>query len=1349
VTGTTVQGTALDAGGNPVPFATIHVALVTSSPSTPGYSAGGEIIATYQTSATQTGAWSITLTPNTAITPANTYYTIAEGSISVSDVVVPASGGPYTLAEILVTPPPTPSAPGITGVQVAANGTVTGERPEINLIAGANTTISAADNPGANRVDVTIASSGGGSGAVSSVFTRTGAVVAQDGDYDFAQISGTAAPDQLPAASTSEPGAVQLDGAAGDIRPVGTGAAGSTGMAADAGHVHPDTGLVLTSQLPLSTSDGGTGADSLAAAGIVVTGDAATTVQAGTSYGVGSAAGTDTTYAREDHQHGTVSLTSSAPATVEGIGQPAALGSATTPARADHVHPTAAAGTPGNSAVGDTASTGVATTPAASDHRHGREAFAAPAATTTYGLSAVTGTAVTVAHSDHTHGTPALTTTPPATTLAIGTAAALGTATTPALADHVHPVAAAATPTTSAVGDAAATGNATTFAASNHVHGREAFGAVTALGAFGTASASGSAATVSRSDHVHGAPALPTASTSLAGIARIDGTATDIQALGALAAGSTGLVADAGHVHPTTGVVTTLNGASGTVTAAYPLAVAAKQTTTFTVAANTVYPIDTTSGAITVSLPNAPADRTIIGFKLVIQGAGLNFTFNTAGSDVINKAGGSTSGTLTLVNQAILLEYAAAQGIWLVLSDDLPLTDLDARYLAIAATAANATAVDGVTVTGTPTSGQVLTATSGTAADWQTPTAAPVSSVFGRTGAVVAANSDYSFSQISGTASSGQLPTGTTSQQGALQLDGTSTDIQALGTQAAGSSGLAADAKHVHPTTGLVDTTSSQSIGGTKTFTGEIIVPTPVNASDAVTKSYADAIAQGLSVKSSVQEATAAALPANTYANGAAGVGAALTANANGALTVDGIAVALGDRILVQNEATASHNGIYTVTATGGSGAAYVLTRSSDMNTPAQIPGAFTFVETGTVNAGAGFVVASEGPYTIGTTSIAWTQFSGAGEITAGTGLTKTGNTISLTTPVSTANGGTAATSPSAAYNNLSPMTTLGDIEYESGTNTASRLAGNTTSTNKFLTQVGTGSASAAPAWNTIQASDIPANTNVQVFTSTGANTWTKPANATLVNVILYGAGGGGGSGAVEASGTVASAGAGGGGGAYTFRQFQASLLNSTETVTVGAGGAGGTAVGTTASSGNAGGGGGGTTFKSSSWANASGGGGGGAGTTGAATGGSAGSGMINGGSGGGSSGTGTGGTAGTTSAAGGGGGASGGGVTTGPAGSGGAAGGSSNASIGNAGGTAGGSGGGNGGAGNSTAANAANGGTGGGGGGGNSAGNGGSGGAGGLYGGGGGGGGGALTGNMSGAGGNGGNGIAVVISVN
>ena len=85
------------------------------------------------------------------------------------------------------------------------------------------------------------------------------------------------------------------------------------------------------------------------------------------------------------------------------------------------------------------------------------------------------------------------------------------------------------------------------------------------------------------------------------------------------------------------------------------------------------------------------------------------------------------------------------------------------------------------------------------------------------------------------------------------------------------------------------------------------------------------------------------------------------------------------------------------------------------------------------------------------------------------------GNAANITGVAAVAHGGTGATTPAAAYNALSPMTTLGDIEYESGANTASRLAGNITATNKFLSQTGTGTVSAAPVWNAIAVGDVPA----------------------------------------------------------------------------------------------------------------------------------------------------------------------------------------------------------------------------------------------------------------------------------
>lgn len=173
---TTVQNTATDPGGEPLALINVRISLQTGSTNIPGYTGSSDISATYVVATDQTGHWSANLTPNASITPENSYYQVIEGQ-ALSNIVVPSSGGPFYLSELLVTPPGAGTPLGITGVQVAAGGTVAGVRPEINVIAGTNVTVTAADNPGAGRVDVTVNATGGGGGAVASVNGHTGVVV--------------------------------------------------------------------------------------------------------------------------------------------------------------------------------------------------------------------------------------------------------------------------------------------------------------------------------------------------------------------------------------------------------------------------------------------------------------------------------------------------------------------------------------------------------------------------------------------------------------------------------------------------------------------------------------------------------------------------------------------------------------------------------------------------------------------------------------------------------------------------------------------------------------------------------------------------------------------------------------------------------------------------------------------------------------------------------------------------------------------------------------------------------------------------------------------------------------------
>ena len=170
-------------------------------------------------------------------------------------------------------------------------------------------------------------------------------------------------------------------------------------------------------------------------------------------------------------------------------------------------------------------------------------------------------------------------------------------------------------------------------------------------------------------------------------------------------------------------------------------------------------------------------------------------------------------------------------------------------------------------------------------------------------------------------------------------------------------------------------------------------VTNPSSAQDAATKAYVDSVANGLDVKDSCRLATAAALAAVTYNNG----NGTLTADANGALTIDGVATVANDRVLIKNQASAVQNGIYKVTTIGSGSAAFVLTRSPDADTAAELTGGtFFFVEEGTANADNGYVATHNGTPTFGSTNIAFQQFSGAGQISAGDALTKTGNTIDV-----------------------------------------------------------------------------------------------------------------------------------------------------------------------------------------------------------------------------------------------------------------------------------------------------------------------------------------------------------------
>jgi hypothetical protein len=204
-------------------------------------------------------------------------------------------------------------------------------------------------------------------------------------------------------------------------------------------------------------------------------------------------------------------------------------------------------------------------------------------------------------------------------------------------------------------------------------------------------------------------------------------------------------------------------------------------------------------------------------------------------------------------------------------------------------------------------------------------------------------------------------------------------------------------------------------------------LPLPTDNSDATSKAYVDSVAAGLKPKEQAVAATTADV----------------NLSSGGLLTIDGVTLLAGQRVLVRAQTLPEQNGIYEA----GAGA---WTRTSDADTFAELVGATVFIAGGSTNIGKTFLCDSLAGGTIDVDPVTWILFSsGVGTVTS-VGLTMPG-------PFTVAG---------------SPVTTSGTLSVTLNTQLANRV---------FAGPVSGGAA--APTFRALSAMDIPVALNSHTFT--------------------------------------------------------------------------------------------------------------------------------------------------------------------------------------------------------------------------------------------------------------------------
>ena len=251
-------------------------------------------------------------------------------------------------------------------------------------------------------------------------------------------------------------------------------------------------------------------------------------------------------------------------------------------------------------------------------------------------------------------------------------------------------------------------------------------------------------------------------------------------------------------------------------------------------------------------------------------------------------------------------------------------------------------------------------------------------------------------------------------------------------------------------------TIDSSIIGGTSPAAGYFttlaiqsgtVATSPSANTDIANKAYVDSVAQGLDIKASCLYGTTNNITLS-------GLGTQAGGDWVSSLTA-------GDRILVKSQTNSAENGIYLASASG-------WTRSADMNTWSEVPGAFTFIEEGATLISTGWVTTAGHTGTIGVTAMPWTQFSGAGTYTAGNGLQLIANVFSVKPDGTSLSTSASGVKIASTWPGQTSITTLGTIA--TGTWNADTIA---------VLHGGTGATTAADARTNLGAAASGANSDI------------------------------------------------------------------------------------------------------------------------------------------------------------------------------------------------------------------------------------------------------------------------------